>query len=94
MPDRRKTLEARDIMIKAITQYVVVCDNPFCDSTVRFGVDHHSYDRREQFKAKIRTRGWTGTEDDEDQAFHVCPSCRDFSAGLPSFTLLRNQVAS
>ncbi|UCD10650.1 MAG: hypothetical protein JSU88_08125 [Nitrospinaceae bacterium] len=69
-------------MIKAVTQYVVVCDNEFCDSTMRSGVDHHSYERREQFKFKVKNRGWAGLLVDENAARHLCPSCRDFSEGV------------
>lgn len=33
-------------MIKSITQYVVVCDNTFCDAVVKSVVDFHSYERQ------------------------------------------------
>lgn len=69
-------------MIKAVTQYVVVCDNAFCDTTMRSGVDHHSYERREQFKSKVKLRGWGGVEENIDRTHHLCPSCRDFSEGV------------
>lgn len=69
-------------MIKSVTQYVVVCDNTFCDSTMRAGVDFHSYERREQFKQKVRNRGWAGISADQEDSRHVCPSCRDFDLGV------------
>ena len=70
-------------MIKTITQYVMVCDNPFCDSTVRFGVDHHSYDRKEQFIKKAKNRGWAPAQAENDTSSYICPSCRDFSVEIP-----------
>ena len=69
-------------MIKAVTQYVIVCDNVFCDSTMRAGVDFHSYDRREQFKQKVRNRGWGGIAEGHEDTRHICPSCRDFDLGV------------
>jgi len=69
-------------MIKSVTQYVVVCDNIFCDSTMRAGVDFHSYERREQFKQKVRNRGWAGISEEQEQSRHICPSCRDFDLGV------------
>ena len=71
-----------ELMIKTVTQYVVVCDNEFCDSVMRSGVDHHSSDRREQFKLKVKNRGWGGMFVEEEDPHHVCPSCRDFNEGV------------
>lgn len=79
---KRKLIARERAMIKAVTQYVIVCDNAFCDSTMRAGVDFHSYDRREQFKQKARNRGWGGIVEGSDDARHICPSCRDFDLGV------------
>lgn len=64
-------------MIKAVTQYVVVCDNAFCDSILRSGVDHHSFDRREQFKRKVENQGWDGMNNNSPNSRHICPNCRE-----------------
>ncbi len=70
-------------MIKAVKHYVVVCDNAFCDATMRVLVDCHSYERKEQVKRKIRNRGWgfLGEETAENGVKHICPSCKDFGEG-------------
>ena len=75
-------MERSYAMIKTVTQYVVVCDNIFCDTTMRSGVDHHSYDRKQQFKRKVELRGWGGMNDSIDPSHHLCPNCRDFSEGV------------
>ncbi len=79
---KRKLIARERAMIKSVTQYVIVCDNAFCDSTMRAGVDFHSYDRREQFKQKVRNRGWEGIVGETDATRHICPSCRDFDLGV------------
>lgn len=79
---KRKLIARERAMIKSVTQYVIVCDNAFCDSTMRAGVDFHSYDRREQFKQKVRNRGWEGIVGETDDTRHVCPGCRDFDLGV------------
>ncbi len=71
-------------MIKPITQYVVVCDNTFCDSIVRSVVDFHSYDRRQQFESKIIKLGWKIKQENNqtDMQKTVCPNCVLFASEL------------
>lgn len=71
-------------MIKKVTQYVVVCDNSFCDAVVKSVVDFHSYDRQHQFEGKIKKLGWKILEDDntgEAKSF-ICPNCVLFTSEL------------
>ena len=51
-------------MIKSVTQYIVVCDNSFCDAVHKSVVDFHSYDRQQQFEGKIKKLGWKVREDE------------------------------
>lgn len=69
-------------MLKAVTQYVVVCDNDFCDSILRTGVDHHSYERKQQFKRKVEELGWGGLTEEDIATHHLCPNCRKFKEGV------------
>lgn len=71
-------------MIKKVTQYVVVCDNSFCDAVVKSVVDFHSDDRRQQFERKIKNLGWEIQKDNitgEAKNF-ICPDCLLFSSEL------------
>ena len=71
-------------MIKSVTQYVVVCDNTFCDSVVKSVVDFHSYDRQQQFERKIKKLGWKFKmeKDQTDLPKIVCPNCVLFTSEL------------
>lgn len=76
-------------MIKSITQYVVVCDNSFCDSVVKAVVDFHSYDRREQFEGRLNKLGWKIQEEDDrgNAKNFICPDCILFSSELEKRSL-------
>ncbi len=71
-------------MIKTITQYVVVCDNTFCDSVVRAVVDFHSHDRRLQIEKRIDKLGWKIQEDKNEVGGQklICPDCLLFTSEL------------
>lgn len=71
-------------MIKSITQYVVVCDNSFCDAVIKAVVDFHSYERKLQFERKIIKLGWKVQDDiieASGQTF-ICPDCLLFTSEL------------
>ncbi len=71
-------------MIKKITQYLVICDNSFCDSIVKSVVDFHSYERQQQFEMKIKSLGWKiqeGSNEMGPQNF-ICPDCLLFTSEL------------
>jgi len=67
-------------MIKTITQYVVICDNAFCDMSARIVVDFHSDNRRKFFEKKFEALGWVFLEEPDDGGYPkvICPSCRGF----------------
>jgi len=71
-------------MIKKITQYIAICDNSFCDSTVKSVVDFHSYDRQYQFEEKLKNLGWQFNKknDPTDQPKFICPNCVLFTSEL------------
>ncbi|MFQ5449604.1 MAG: hypothetical protein ACE5E9_03195 [Nitrospinaceae bacterium] len=71
-------------MIKEVTQYLVICDNPFCDTTLRASVDHHSYERRQQFIQKIKYRGWECKSESNRPTAYLCPSCKHDNEKHPS----------
>jgi len=75
-------------MIKSITQYVVFCDNSFCDAVDKSVVDFHSYDRQQQFEKKIKKLGWKVREDENKtgQQKNICPSCLLFTLELEKKT--------
>ncbi len=75
-------------MIKSVTQYVVVCDNSFCDSVVKSVVDFHSFDRRHQFEMKITKLGWKFQENDDrtEPQKIICPSCLLFTTELEKWS--------
>jgi len=67
-------------MIKTITQYVVICDNAFCDMSTRIVVDIHSDNRRKFFDKKLKSLGWICLEEPDDGGCSkvICPSCGVF----------------
>ena len=77
-------------MIKSVTQYVVVCDNSFCDAVVRSIVDFHSYDRRQQFERKIFKLGWKTKEYENNTKLQkiICPNCLLFTSELEKKTIV------
>jgi len=77
-------------MIKSVTQYVVVCDNSFCDAVVKSIVDFHSYDRQQQFERKIKKLGWKTQEDGNKTVPQkiVCPNCLLFTSELEKKTVV------
>ncbi len=76
-------------MIKCITQYVVVCDNSFCDAVVKAVVDFHSYERRQQFEKKLCKIGWKIQVEENEIEEHkfVCPDCLQFTSELEKKSL-------
>lgn len=78
-------------MIKKVTQYVVVCDNSFCDAVVKSVVDFHSHERQQHFERKIQKLGWKMQENNNDEAEqkNICPDCLYFTlaleGGVPQF---------
>ncbi len=75
-------------MIKSVTQYIVVCDNSFCDAVHKSVVDFHSYDRQQQFERKIKKLGWKVREDENKTGpkKNICPNCLLFASELEKKT--------
>ncbi len=82
-------------MIKCVTQYVVVCDNSFCDAIVKGVVDFHSDDRRKQFESKVRKLGWKIQEskNEVEAPKFICPDCLQFSSELEKISLSTGAIS-
>ncbi len=61
-----------------------ICDNDFCDSTIKLVVDFHSDDRRQQFENKIKKLGWEFKKDrfKAGQPKIICPNCLLYTSEL------------